>query len=35
MAANGVALPPTFFEVEDDSSLRHSFAAGSFGGVRG
>ncbi len=35
MAANGVTLPPTFFEVEDDSSLRSSFAAGSFGGVRG
>jgi pilus assembly protein CpaF len=32
MAANGVTLPPTFFEAEDDSGLRHSFAAGSFGG---
>jgi len=35
MATNGVTLPPTFFEAEDDSSLRQSFAAGSFGGVRG
>jgi pilus assembly protein CpaF len=32
MAANGVTLPPTFFEAESDSGLRHSFAAGSFGG---
>ena len=32
MAANGVALPPTFFEVEDDSMVRRSFAAGNFGG---
>jgi pilus assembly protein CpaF len=32
MAANGVTLPPTFFEAEDDSGLRHSFAAGNFGG---
>jgi hypothetical protein len=32
MAANGVALPTTFFEAEDDSPLRQSFAAGSFGG---
>jgi pilus assembly protein CpaF len=32
MAANGVTLPPTFFEVETDSGLRHSFAAGNFGG---
>jgi pilus assembly protein CpaF len=31
MAANGVTLPATFFEIEDDSSLRQSFAAGSFG----
>jgi pilus assembly protein CpaF len=34
MAANGVSLPPTFFEAEDDAGqgLRQSFAAGSFGG---
>jgi pilus assembly protein CpaF len=32
MAASGVTLPPTFFEVEDDSGFRHSFAAGNFGG---
>jgi pilus assembly protein CpaF len=32
MAASGVSLPPTFFEVEDESLARHSFAAGSFGG---
>jgi pilus assembly protein CpaF len=32
MAANGVTMPPQFFEVEDDSGLRHSFAAGNFGG---
>jgi pilus assembly protein CpaF len=32
MAANGVTLPPTFFEAEEDSGLRHSFAAGNFGG---
>jgi pilus assembly protein CpaF len=32
MAASGVSLPPTFFEVEDESMARHSFAAGSFGG---
>jgi pilus assembly protein CpaF len=36
MAASGVSLPPTFFEVEDDSMVRQSFAAGSFGGgIRG
>jgi pilus assembly protein CpaF len=36
LAANGVSLPSTFFEVEDDSNLRQSFAAGKFGGgVRG
>jgi pilus assembly protein CpaF len=34
MAANGVSLPPKFFEAEDDAGqgLRQSFAAGSFGG---
>ena len=32
MAAAGVSLPPTFFEAEDESMARHSFAAGSFGG---
>jgi pilus assembly protein CpaF len=32
MAANGVALPTAFFEAEEDSGLRQSFAAGSFGG---
>jgi hypothetical protein len=32
MAANGVTLPPKFFEAEDDSGLRHSFTAGNFGG---
>jgi hypothetical protein len=32
LAANGVTMPPQFFEVEDDSGLRHSFAAGNFGG---
>jgi pilus assembly protein CpaF len=34
MAANGVTLPPKFFEAEDDSGYgaRQSFAAGSFGG---
>jgi pilus assembly protein CpaF len=32
MAANGVTMPPTFFAAEDDSGLRQSFAAGSFGG---
>jgi pilus assembly protein CpaF len=34
MAANGVGLPSTFFEAEDDSGagLRASFAAGNFGG---
>jgi pilus assembly protein CpaF len=32
MAANGVSLPSAFFEAEDDSSLRHSFAAGRLGG---
>jgi pilus assembly protein CpaF len=32
MAANGVSLPAAFFEAEEDSGLRQSFAAGSFGG---
>jgi len=31
MAANGVALPPNFFQ-QDDDSLRPSFQAASFGG---
>ena len=32
MAATASRLPPTFFEAEDESMARHSFAAGSFGG---
>ncbi len=32
LAANGVVLPPTFFEAEEEGSLRHSFAAASFSG---
>jgi len=34
MAANGVSLPLTFFEAEDEASAHHrqSFAAGTFGG---
>jgi pilus assembly protein CpaF len=31
MAANGVALPPNFFQQEDDAN-RSSFQAASFGG---
>jgi pilus assembly protein CpaF len=32
LAANGVVLPPNFFEAEEEGFLRHGFAAASFGG---
>jgi pilus assembly protein CpaF len=32
MAANGVSLPPTFFEQEDEGNVRSSFQTASFGG---
>jgi hypothetical protein len=33
MSANGVVLPPAFFE-QDDGSLRPAFAAASYGGFK-
>ena len=32
LAANGVVLPVAFFQTEDESDLRQSFSAASFGG---
>ncbi len=32
LAANGVVLPPSFFEAEEETSLRHSFTAARLGG---
>jgi hypothetical protein len=33
MSANGVVLPPAFFE-QDDGGLRPAFAAASYGGFK-
>jgi hypothetical protein len=34
MSANGVVLPPAFFEQEDEAGLRPAFAAASYGGFQ-
>jgi hypothetical protein len=34
MAANGVTLPPTFFQQDSDDEVRTTFQAASFGGFQ-